>query len=123
MPQELLAKTSLPPIAYLDFPASLKLALRPYLQEKYPNINLAAEIANISVRTLQRRLAESGLSYANLVQQARFEVAVEMLKDSSLNSLDIAFALGYENPSNFARAFRQISGVSPQEYRCQQQMN
>ena len=110
---------SLPSKVFHDFPVSLKLALHPYLQLDYPDIKLAAEIVNTSVRTLQRRLAQFGLSYANLVQQARFDVAAEMLKDPGLKSLDIAFSLGYENPSNFARAFRQIAGVSPQEYRHQ----
>jgi len=34
-----------------------------------------------------------------------------------LKSLDIAQAAGYRDPSNFARAFRRIAGVSPREYR------
>ena len=104
----------------LDFPGSLKLALRSYLQEGCPDIHLAAEMAGASVRTLQRRLAEFGMNYSNLAQQARFECAVDLLKDPGLKSLDIAQAAGYEDPSNFARAFRRIAGVSPREYRCQQ---
>ena len=118
--EALTTKQSLPAKVRLDFPGSLKLALLPYLRGGYPDINLAAEIANTSARTLQRRLAQFGLSYSNLVQQTRFEVAVEMLKDPGIKSLDIAFSLGYENPSNFARAFRHIAGISPQEYRRQQ---
>jgi len=103
----------------LDFPDSLKLALQSYLREGYPDINLAAEMASTSVRTLQRRLAESGLSYSRLVQQTRFEVAAEMLKDPSVKSFDVACAVGYENSSHFSRAFRRIAGVSPSEYRLQ----
>lgn len=103
-----------------DFPGSLKLALRSYLQEGCPDIHLAAEMAGASVRTLQRRLAEFGLSYSIVAQQARFECAVDLLKDPGLKSLDIAQAAGYRDPSNFARAFRRIAGVSPQEYRRQQ---
>jgi AraC-like DNA-binding protein len=120
--ETLTTKQNLPAKVCLDFPGPLKLALHPYLRERYPDINLAAEIINTSVRTLQRRLATFGLSYSDLVQQARFEVAAEMLKDPGLKSLDIAFALGYENPSNFARAFRQIAGVNPQEYRRQNEI-
>lgn len=109
-----------PAKADLDFPGSLKLALRAYLRERYPDVNLAAEMANTSTRTLQRRLAELGLSYSNLVQQARIEVSMEMLKDPSVKSLDIAHAVGYDDPSHFARAFRRVTGVSPQEFRLKQ---
>jgi AraC-like DNA-binding protein len=110
----------LPVRTVLDFPGSLKLALRTYLQEGCPDIHLAAEIANTSVRTLQRRLAGFGISYSILAQHARFESAVDLLKDPDHKSLDIARAAGYRDPSNFARAFRRIAGVSPREYRRQQ---
>ena len=121
--QTLATPQSLPVKVSLDYPGSLKLILYSYLREGYPDIKLAAEIANTSVRTLQRRLAQFGLSYANLVQQARFDVAADMLKEPGIKSLDIAYALGYENPSNFARAFRQIAGINPQEYRRQQNVD
>ena len=104
----------------LDFPGSLKLALHSYLQEGCPDIHLAAEMAGASVRTLQRRLAGFGMSYSSLVQQSRFERAVDLLKDPTLKLLDIAQATGYEDASNFSRAFRRIAGVSPRRYRCQQ---
>ncbi len=105
----------------LDFPGSLKLAIRSYLQDGCPDINLAAEMAGASVRTLQRRLAGFGISYSILAQQAKFECAVDLLKDPGLKSLDIAQAAGYRDPSNFARAFRRIAGISPREYRRQQE--
>jgi len=105
----------------LDFPGSLKLALRSYLQEGCPDIRLAAEMAGVSVRTLQRQLAGIGMSYSVLAQQARFECAVDLPKDPTLKLLDIAQATGYEDASNFSRAFRRIAGVSPREYRRQQE--
>jgi AraC-like DNA-binding protein len=112
-------KHNYPAASDLDFPTSLKLTLSSYFQEKYPDVNLAAEIANTSVRTLQRRLGQYGLNYSSLVQQARFEVAAEMLSDPSQKILDVAQAVGYSDPSHFARSFRNIAGVSPGEYRRQ----
>lgn len=103
-----------------DYPSSLKLLLRSYIQQSYPDVNLAAEIASTSVRTLQRRLGQHGLNYTSLVQQARFEVAVDLLKDPCVKILDVAHAVGYSDPSHFARSFRCIAGVSPSEYRRQQ---
>lgn len=101
----------------LDFPGSLKLALQAYLREKQLNVQAAAEIVGVSVRTLQRQLAQCGLSYSMLLDQARFEAAMDLLKDAGIRSLDVAYALGYEDPSHFSRAFRRIAGVSPREYR------
>lgn len=103
----------------LDFPATLKLTLRSYLAAGHPNIELASEIACTSVRTLQRRLSRFGIDYKTLVQQTRFEVATELLEDQGLNMDEIANATGYSDGTHFARAFRQIAGVSPSEYRRQ----
>jgi AraC-like DNA-binding protein len=102
-----------------DFPATLKRVLKSYLADGYPTIQLAAEIAGTSPRTLQRWLREYNLSYSKLVHQIRFESAVELLKDPHIHTLDVAYAVGYGDPSNFSRAFRQIAGVSPKEYRRQ----
>lgn len=100
-----------------DFPGSLKLVLRSYLRDGYPDVRLAAEIAGTSVRTLQRRLAQFGLSYGDLVLRARFEVASELLKDPHIKSCDVGYEVGYSDPSNFSRAFRRVAGISPEEYR------
>ena len=101
----------------LDFTGSLRLMLRSYLSDNYLSINLAAEIAGISVRTLQRRLAQFGQNYSSLVQQIKFDAAAEMLKDSGSKIIDVAHYLGYEDPAHFARAFRRIAGLSPREFR------
>ena len=102
-----------------DFPTTLKRVLQSYLADGYPTIQLASEIAGTSPRTLQRRLREYNLSYSKLVHQARFESAVKLLKNPHIHTLDIAYAVGYEDPSNFSRAFRRTAGVSPNEYRRQ----
>jgi len=104
----------------VDFSDSLKQSLRTYLVDGYPDIRLAAEIAGTSVRTLQRGLAQSDLSYSRLIQEARFEAALQLLGEPDMKIIDVAYATGYEDPSNFARAFRRLAGVSPQEYRLQQ---
>jgi AraC-like DNA-binding protein len=96
---------------------SLKLLLKPYLSEGCPDIRLAAEMAGSSVRTLQRRLSDEGLNYSTLIQQARLESAIHLLKDRQRKVIDVAFEVGYEDPSNFARAFRAFTGLSPLEFR------
>lgn len=102
-----------------DFPTSLQQLLRIYFDEGYPDIKLAANIAGCSVRTLQRRLRRYGLSYSKLVHQTQIECAKELLADKKLRTLDVAFAVGYQDSSNFTRAFRRVAGLSPKQYRSQ----
>jgi AraC-like DNA-binding protein len=89
------------------------------LLDGYPRLTLAAEIAGTSTRTLQRRLAADGLSYSELIDRARFDIASRMLVETDARSIEIAQATAYSDPSHFARAFRRIAGLSPDEYRTQ----
>jgi AraC-like DNA-binding protein len=102
-----------------DFLGSLKRVLSPYLDDRYPEVMLAAHLAGTSVRTLQRRLEQCGTNYSKLIQQTRFEIAGEQLRHTDEKIIDIAFGLGYEDPAHFTRAFRQLAGISPREYRRQ----
>ena len=74
----------------------------------------------VSVRSLQRRLAEEGLTFSQLVDEVRLEMAVPQLRDRGIRITDVAFGLGYSNPAHFTRAFRRWAGVAPSEYRAHQ---
>jgi AraC-like DNA-binding protein len=76
-----------------------------------------AEIVGMSERTLQRRLAQSGSTYSQIVQEARFSIASNLLAVSELNIADIAFAAGYDNAPHFSRAFKRFAGMTPRDYR------
>ena len=77
----------------------------------------AARLANRSVRSLQRRLAEEGLAFFELVQAAREELARDLIADHSISINEIATRLGYSSISNFSRAFQRWTGKSPTEFR------
>ena len=111
-------KSRAPGQARWNFPASLCALLQAYLDDGYPQIEFAAKIAGSSVRTLQRRLKQFDLSYSEVIKQARFEVAAHLLRDSDIKVIDASYAVGYNDPSNFARAFRRLTGVSPKQYRA-----
>lgn len=100
-----------------SFPAALRAAIRPYLADGYPALPHMAEVVGLSGRTLQRRLQQCGRTYSEVVQEVRFDLARELLGDPSARVIDVAMAAGYENPQHFARAFRQLAGVSPTTYR------
>jgi AraC-like DNA-binding protein len=96
---------------------ALAQSLQPYLADGYTDVTLGAKIADMSIRTLQRRLHLLGASYSAVVDEARFQIASKMLIATDAPSLEIGRAVGYSDPSHFARAFRRLTGVSPSEFR------
>jgi len=101
-----------------DLVDSLKLLLRPYLSQGPPSVQLAARLGDMSVRSLQRHLADEGSSYMEVLQQAKFGVACEFLKRPGVKIEDVAYETGFANPPHFTRFFRGIAGVSPSDYRA-----
>jgi len=57
------------------------------------------------------------LSYSKLVDQVRFDLAVDLIQNSGLRLTDIAAELGYSSLGNFTRAFQRFAGVPPEEFR------
>jgi len=100
----------------IDFATSLRLLLTGYLDEGI-NISDCANLVGMSNRTLQRRLSEHETSFNELLDQARFDSAKQLLRDNSISVSDICYELGYENPANFTRAFRRWAGVAPRQHR------
>lgn len=100
-----------------DIVSILRKILQPYLGGTHPDLALAAEIVGMSTRTLQRRLQQSGSSYSDVLQEARFEVARSLLDESGAKMIDVAMTVGYESQQHFSRAFRRFTGVTPTAYR------
>lgn len=91
-----------------------------YLRENYRNASLAqaATVVNLSPAYLSRLFKErNGTSFSEIVLQIRMEKAKEMLGDSKYKSYEIAYNVGYNNPKNFSRAFKEFYSISPSEYR------
>lgn len=81
--------------------------------------DIASEL-NMSTRTLQRRLADDGVSFQHLLETVRHEMAKEYLSVSPLELNEIAFLLGYKEVSSFHRAFQHWEGLSPGQWRTMQ---
>jgi AraC-like DNA-binding protein len=71
----------------------------------------------LSTRTLQRRLAEASVAFQDVLDQCRLAAAERHLQDASLSIAEIAWLVGYSEPSAFDRAFKRWRGVSPLAYR------
>ena len=101
----------------LNYTETLRLVLESYLAEGCPSAEQTAALIGTSSRTLCRRLISEGTTYSELVDQVRFEVARRLLNEPGAKMIDIAYALGYSDPSHFARGFRRLTGVSPSVFR------
>jgi len=75
-----------------------------------------AKALHMPARTLQRRLAEEGLSYAVLLEELRRERAADFLQ-RRVSIAEVSFLLGYSDPSVFHRAFKRWWGMSPESFR------
>ena len=101
----------------ITFIKSLHQIIDIYTLTKNISIEEVASIADMSVRSLQRRLANSGLKYNYLLNQAKYDHAKEKLQNTQLPVAEIAKSLGYSDPAHFSRAFRRWSGLSPAGFR------
>jgi AraC-like DNA-binding protein len=71
----------------------------------------------MSVRTLARRLGELGVSFAQILDELRHDLALRYLRDPNLSLSQIAFLLGYSELSALSHAFRRWSRTTPGEWR------
>jgi AraC-like DNA-binding protein len=69
----------------------------------------------MSERTLQRRLAEEGTSFTNLVDDTRRELARQSLSAGELSLKMLSFQLGFSEPSAFYRACKRWFGMAPSD--------
>jgi AraC-like DNA-binding protein len=77
---------------------------------------LAATV-RISPRTLRRRLADAQVSFSTLLDEARRDRALSLLRSRDVSTKDVAERVGYSNVANFMRAFRRWTGKTPAAYR------
>lgn len=78
-----------------------------------PTAARVARQLGMSPRTLQRRLKDHPLSYAQLLEQTRRGLAEDYLSDATLTLAEVAYLCGYREQTSFFRAFRQWTGETP----------
>src|SRR5215467_7563281 len=91
--------------------------LKQLLAGQRPGIQDLATELHLSTRTLQRRLAEQGITFHRLLDDARRELARHYLLHSSRELNETAYLLGYEDANSFFRAFHQWEGTTPGQRR------
>jgi AraC-like DNA-binding protein len=89
------------------------------LPQGEPKRQAVASALSMSTRTLQRRLQEENTSFQHLLDETRRELAMQLLRQRRLTLLEVAYLLGFADPSNFFRAFKRWFGMPPGQYREQ----
>ena len=95
----------------------VKQTLRQLLAGRRPTLLDVAQELGLSARTLQRRLTDSGLTFQQVVEETRRELARHYLKQRAMELNEAAFLLGFEDANSFFRAFQGWEGTSPGEWR------
>lgn len=100
-----------------DLVAPVRAQIARQLGEGVPELGTVAAALQRSPRSLQRLLQEQGLSFTQLVDTVRRELAERYLAEPTLDLTDLAFLLGYSEQSAFQRAFKRWTGQTPGDYR------
>jgi len=91
-------------------------AIAQNLQGETPSIEAIAHQLTTSVRQLQRELHAQQASYQQLLDDVRKTLALEHLKNPHTSIYDVAFLLGFSEPSAFHRAFKRWTGETPRQF-------
>lgn len=106
--------------ASADVGEQVKHTLKRSLAGKRPTLQHVARELGMSTRSLQRRLTDAGVTFQQLVEDTRRELARHYLKQSAVELNEAAYLLGYEDANSFFRAFHLWEGTSPGEWRSRQ---
>lgn len=112
--EALLAALPAPSATYTD---RVRRHLASTLGEGDASLKAVAARLKMSERSLQRRLAGEGVTFDGLVDELRHQLALRYLADPTIAISEVAYLLGYSEPSPFHRAFRRWTGSTPTEVR------
>lgn len=93
-----------------------------YLKTSYKTASLeeAAKLIHLSPNYLSKIFKrKTGKNFSEYLLEIKMERAAALLRDINLKTYEIAEEVGYDNPKNFTRAFKQYSGKTPREFREQ----
>jgi AraC-like DNA-binding protein len=82
-----------------------------------PSLKGTADLLVMHPRTLNRALEKLGFSFRDAVNEARFEMASQLLRDTGVGVGSLAQILGYSEVSAFTRFFTGMAGRSPSEWK------
>lgn len=107
------------------YPDDLQAQVRHLISNLLPSgecsIERVAAGLNLQPRVLQKRLQREHVSFRELLQQTRLEIAQRNLQHGQLSITELALNLGYAEVAVFSRNFKRWTGVSPREWKARHQ--
>ncbi|GAB3337682.1 hypothetical protein GCM10027299_49070 [Larkinella ripae] len=95
---------------------SRAIVLRRLDNQQSAQIEDIADELGLSVRSLQRRLQAEDVTFREIIDYARRDIALRLIRTNQHNINEIACVMGYDEPSSFRRAFKKWTGHNPKAY-------
>jgi AraC-like DNA-binding protein len=99
--------------------SSVENAMAPLLPHGKARATEIARRIGMSHRTLARKLASEGLTFSEISEHLKADLARHYLRDGDLPVSQIAWLLGYREVSAFTHAYKRWTGMTPRESRAQ----
>ncbi|GAA6150767.1 AraC family transcriptional regulator [Pseudoteredinibacter isoporae] len=110
-------------LARLDDKADLSSSVRRVLVSEnsgFPKLEAMAEKFHMSPRTFRRRLQDEGNSFQKISDEVKRQLAEDYLRNSNFSIETVAGLVGFNDISNFRRAFIRWTGESPANFQKRQ---
>lgn len=101
----------------LGIPGKVVACLQKRIGHSSLSIDSIADDLNLSKRTLQRRLQQHGISFAELRDKVRFHFAIGYLVSEQTSIDRISSTLDFSDRTSFTNAFKRWTGLSPSTFR------
>lgn len=85
------------------------------------NLKQVARRLGTSERVLRQNLRDHGQNFSTVVNRIKKTLAIQHLQENKKSVAEIAYLLAFDSPSNFSRAFKNWTGLSPREFKSQHQ--
>jgi AraC-like DNA-binding protein len=93
--------------------AKVEANLMPLLHTGSLSIEKIAQSLGLSRASLYRRLADEGVTFAQIVDDLRHRLALHYLEANKVSVNECAYLVGFSDPASFSRAFKRWTGKSP----------
>ncbi len=100
-----------------SFQSSVENAIVPLLPHGTARVGEIARELGVSQRSLARRLSLEGLTFSDVLERLRVDLAERYLAEEDLSISQIAWLLGYQEVSSLTHAFKRWTGTTPREAR------
>lgn len=114
--KELLEKEIVKTRQQESFASEVRRTILQNFSSTLPQLQEVVEHLHTTPRTLQRKLKDEGSSFQQIADSVKSELATTLLQNQTLTVNEVAYRLGYAEPSVFRRAFKKWTGTSPRAF-------